>query len=299
MEVDFSTLSRVIAIASGKGGVGKSSLAANLAGLAAAAGYRVLLLEPDPQADQGLEFGYFDTDLDDQGEGFVRAVLAGEPLPVNAPGIRERLDLIASGPEVEKLDDPDVDERALAYSLSLIAGNYDLIVIDTPPSSARLQTQALFAARWLIAPTKTDAASLRALGAIARRLTTVRSEEHPIDLLAVVLTMVGSRATRVRANAEAQLLEILGEQYAGALSPHIIRDSAATAQECRNRGILVHELAEKVDGAESYWKALAAGRTPERLPGSAPALADDYVNLTHWLLSRISEHESAETGGAS
>ena len=53
------------------------------------------------------------------------------------------------------------------------------------------------------------------------------------------------------------------------------------------------ELAERVEGAEPFWRALRNGTTPQRVPGSAPALAEDYVRLTEEVLSRIAAIEMA------
>ena len=64
--------------------------------------------------------------------------------------------------------------------------------------------------------------------------------------------------------------------------------------EHANAFILAHELAEKADAAEPYWKALREGRTPTRIPGSAPALAEDYVLFTQEVLTRIAAHEEHE-----
>ena len=62
--------------------------------------------------------------------------------------------------------------------------------------------------------------------------------------------------------------------------------------------MLIHEVAETVDKAEPYWKALQEGRRPERVPGSAPALAEDFVLLTQEILTSIDARERAQTAGA-
>ena len=58
--------------------------------------------------------------------------------------------------------------------------------------------------------------------------------------------------------------------------------------------MLIHEIAERVDNAEPYWKALKEGRKPERIPGTAPALAEDFVLLTQEILTSIDRHEKLE-----
>ena len=84
--LDRGVLSRVVAIANGKGGVGKTSLATTLGGLAAAAGYRILLIDLDPQGNVGEDLGYTGSGTGDDGAGLVTALVAGSPIAVTLPG---------------------------------------------------------------------------------------------------------------------------------------------------------------------------------------------------------------------
>src|SRR3954463_13721817 len=89
-------LSRCIAVVNGKGGVGKTSLTANLAGLYAAAGYRTLAIDLDPQGNLGDDLGYLGAGLSDDGAGLVdalRARRAYRPLR----NVRAGLDVLAGG----------------------------------------------------------------------------------------------------------------------------------------------------------------------------------------------------------
>lgn len=299
--VEYRQLSRVIAVANGKGGVFKTSLAANMAGLAASAGHRVLLVDMDPQGDLGDDLGFFDDPRADEGEALAGALVTGAPLPIVLDGVRRGLDVVPGGPAVEDVSGALLARSTrgastvdlLARSLIPVAGNYDLIFIDTPPTDARLQSLALGAARWLIAPAKADKSSLKAIGAIAQRMVQTRSSEHSLDLLAVVLAGVPTAATRVRGGAVDDLEEMLGS-LGDALVPHVIRSSEAAARDCRDMGLLAHELAEQVEGAEPFWKALQAGEKPKRLPGTAPALADDYVQVTQHVLQRLNQLETQD-----
>ena len=150
---------------------------------------------------------------------------------------------------------------------------------------------ALGAARWLVVPTRADASSIRGIRRIAERLGASR-DEHPIDLLGVVLTGVPVAARRVRADASRDIQAMLGT--AAPLFTATIRSSDAVARTTRDEGILVHELAERAEGAEPFWQALRSGGTPQRVPGTAPALADDYVKLTEEVLKRLAELEARE-----
>lgn len=155
-------------------------------------------------------------------------------------------------------------------SLPPLAAEYDLVLIDTSPVDVTLQNLALGAARWLVIPTKADASSIRGIRRIAERVVDVRTPEHRLDILGVVLTGIGMSATRVRADATQDIHALAGES--APLFDATIRGSDAVARETRAKGLLVHELPEQVEGAEPFWKALRDGHSQQRLPGSAPAL---------------------------
>jgi len=100
--VDRAVLSRVVAVMNGKGGVGKTSLTANLAGLYAAAGYRVLVLDCDPQGNLGVDLGYLGDGRADDGAELVRAITTGSaPRPIT--DIRVNLDVLPGGDALNDL----------------------------------------------------------------------------------------------------------------------------------------------------------------------------------------------------
>lgn len=302
--IDYEDLGRVVCIANGKGGVSKTSVCANVAGLSAAAGYRTLLVDLDPQGDLSDDLGYFRDAADDHGQELATALLTGIPLTPTLREVRENLDVVAGGEHLTDIVGALVARFSrgasttdlLAKVLAPLAAEYDLVLIDTPPVDVTLQNLALGAARWLVIPTKADASSIRGIRRIAERVVDVRTPEHRLDILGVVLTGIGMSATRVRADATQDIHALAGES--APLFDATIRGSDAVARETRAKGLLVHELAEQVEGAEPFWKALRDGHTQQRLPGSAPALANDYVRLTEELLKRLTDLEETTKGVA-
>ncbi|RIJ77982.1 ParA family protein [Nakamurella silvestris] len=305
MAFDRDTLSRVVAIANGKGGVGKTSTATALAGLAAAAGYNILLIDLDPQGNVGEDLGYTGAGLGDEGAGIVNALVTGTPLAISVPQAREHVDVISGG---ERLDDlaglllarhsrGNEVSSVLAGPLAALldTADYDLVIIDCPPGEPNLQLLALGAARWLIIPTRGDAASLKGMSRIAQRMVEARSSNPSLELLGVVLFDIASSATRMKRMITEQIEEALGG--VAPLFENSIRHSIS-AMDARGRGMLVHEYAAQLEG-EPFWQALREGRRPSS-PGSAPALAGDYASLAHEILTRIStlESESAPAGVA-
>ncbi len=294
-------LSRVVAIANGKGGVGKTSLTTTLSGLSAAAGYRVLLIDLDPQGNAGEDLGYTGAQLGDNGAGLVSTLTTRGVLKPTIVNCRERLDVVCGG---ELLDDlaglllarhhrgTDVaDVLVEPLSALLEAEDYDLVLIDCPPGEPNLQLLALGVARWLLIPTRSDAASLKGMSRIVQRLVDARSTNPDLELLGVALFDVPSTATRMRADITKQIETALGG-VAPLFDTSIRHSVSATA--ARGQGQLIHEYAEALEG-EPFWKALREGRRPTS-PGSAPALAGDYGALAHEILLRINELEEPTDG---
>ena len=297
MAIERESLSRVVAIANGKGGVGKTSVSTSLAGLAAAGGYKILLVDLDPQGNVGEDLGYTGAALSDEGLGLVQSMIAGSPLAVSIQQVRDGVDVICGG---EKLDDlagvllgRHLRGNAVADLLAqplgelIDSGEYDLVVIDCPPGEPNLQLLALGAARWLVIPTRGDAASLKGMLRIAQRMNEARISNPDIELLGVVLFDIAAAATRVRREIGDEITEALGQ--VAPLFNTTIRHSVA-AMDARRRGLLVHEHAAQINGDEPFWKALKEGRRPVSA-GSAPALAGDYAALAHEILTRIAALE--------
>jgi len=299
MNIDRAPLGRVVAIANGKGGVGKTSLATTLAGLAAKAGYRILLIDLDPQGNVGEDLGYTGAGTGDDGAGLVASLASKTPLVVTLPQARSGVDVICGG---ERLDDlgglllarhsrgTDVADVLAGPLAELVerTDDYDLVLIDCPPGEPNLQLLALGAARWLIVPTRGDAASLKGMSRIAQRLVEARQRNPDLELLGVVLFDIASSATKVKREISAEITQALGG--VAPLFESTSRHSIA-ATNSRRQGLLIHEHAAQLEG-EPFWQALKDGRKPSS-PGSAPALAADYAALAHEILTRINAMEAA------
>jgi len=295
-------LSRTVALINDKGGVGKTSLAANLSGQLAASGYRVLLIDLNRQANLADDLGYRDDpDVDDQGKAFLSALLTESPLkPV--VGVRNGLDVVPGGRRVYDLGSAmaarvgsgDVSGRtALAVSLAPIASAYDVVIIDSPPENVALADLALGAARWVIMPTKSDTGGLVGMRLVAERFALAKESNPDLSLLGVVLFATGTSATAVHAEVRADVADAFGG--ASPLLSRTVRHSERVARDCRKRGRLAHELEIDAASQPAWWEALRSGQKPARTSATTASVSADYQELAAEILQILAAAESTAT----
>ena len=178
-------LDNVLLVTNGKGGVTKTSLVADLAGLAVRAGWSVLAVDLDPQGNLARDLGYLDRS--DGGQGLLAAVLLDQRVRV-VEAVRPlaegrgagcsgagRLDVVAGGPQVARLSDQLGIEVArsgpagysrLAEVIGTLAPSYDLVLCDLPPGDGAIGRAALRMGRFVLVPTPPDDAGIDGLGRV-------------------------------------------------------------------------------------------------------------------------------------
>lgn len=264
----------IVAVANAKGGVGKTSIVSNLAGLCAERGARVLTVDLDPQGNLATDFGCkARSDLGVNLAAVLRS--AGNPTPIK--NVRPGLDMWAGGPALSSTVPnaliPAAD-NPLAEAIRATGSAYDMVFIDCPPTLGPLVDAGLGVADLLIVPIRADHASLDGLQLIGDRIRAVRHRNPDLTLLGVVLFDVSRSATAlVREVADA-----LSKNLAG-LDPRplpAIRRSERSAFEMRRDGQLAHEHA-----------ASAAGDS------AAAKLAADYSALVEPVLAGVEARRRA------
>jgi chromosome partitioning protein len=300
--VERAALRRTVAVINGKGGVGKTSVVANLGGLLAAADYRVLLVDLDPQGNLGEDLGYTAAGLGDGGTALFQAVVGGTPL-TPLPNVRPGLDVVAGGDVLHEMAgalyarrqrQPDAAALALANSLAEVAGSYDLVLLDCPPGQDVLQEAALVAARWALVPTKTDVSSRKGLREVAARFAVARRLNPDLAVLGVVLFGVNRSAKRIEAEAREAIEAELGD--VAPVFRSTIRHVEASAFDVRERGQLVHELERAVLAGPKWYERRRAGTAGGDAPlaSSAGALAGDYQGLAEEVFVYLGAAEELE-----
>src|SRR5215207_4033612 len=238
-----------IALANRKGGVGKTTTAINTAVLLAQRGFRMLLIDIDPQGNATSSLGVDKRAL----QATTYDVLVDEVPVARAivPAARPNLDLLPSTPtlagaEVELVALAE-RERRLARAVADAAHRYDLVVIDCPPSLGMLTVNALTAARYVIVPIQCEFLALEGLGQLINTIDLVKRQLNPpLDVLGVLMTMYDAR-TRLSAHVVEEVRRYFPHRIFGTIVPRSIR-----LAEAPSYGQAIAEYDAESRGAQAY-----------------------------------------------
>jgi len=187
-------MTKIIAIANQKGGVGKTTTAINLSSLLAAAEKKTLLIDIDPQSNSssGLNIIKHDPSIYEVlvGNEDIKNVIIESYMPF--------LDVLPSninlvGAEIEMVELPH-RETVLKEALSAVYERYDYILIDCPPSLGLLTLNALTASNSVLIPVQCEYFALEGLGQLLNTVNIVKQYYNPeLSIEGVLLTMFDTR----------------------------------------------------------------------------------------------------------
>jgi chromosome partitioning protein len=245
----------VITIINHKGGVGKTTTAINLGFALAKTDKRVLLIDLDPQANLTDSLGGGIGTGGSLGASIYGTLLDQYPLPIQKryiDGDNKSIHFIPSelnlsGAESELQNTP-AREFVLLDKLEAVKNDYDIIIIDAPPSLGLLTTNALIAATHVIIPVQAQYLALNGFSKILEFIELVkRPRLNPgLQILGALITQYDSRKVLNK-----QIAATLRQEYDGQVFKTVIRDNVALA-EAPTQGRSIFEYDIRSNGAEDY-----------------------------------------------
>lgn len=181
---------KILSVMYEKGGVGKTTTAVNTAAILAAKGFKILLVDLDPQS---YATGYFSL-YDDDRPSTLELLKCEDPKNIICRTPTKNLDLLPSAHRLADAENyltslPCGSEFVLLDSLEKIKSDYDFIIFDCPPAGMRIKTNAMTAADYLILPTIPDDYAIQGLICITKQIAACKRSNPSLKVAGVLLTL--------------------------------------------------------------------------------------------------------------
>lgn len=242
-------MSRIIAIANQKGGVGKTTTSINLSACLAEKGMRVLTVDIDPQGNTSSGLGIDKNNI----ENSIYQMIIGECSldECRIKGIYKNLDLLPSnvnlaGAEIELIG-VEQREYLLKEALDKVRDEYDFIIIDCPPSLSTLTVNAMTAADTVLVPIQCEFYALEGLSQLIYTINLVKKRLNTtLNIEGVVFTMFDART-----NLSLEVVENVKQNLKQNIYKTIIPRNVRLA-EAPSHGLPINIYDAKSAGADGY-----------------------------------------------
>lgn len=244
---------KTIAIVNQKGGVGKTTTAINLAAYLARMGKNVLLVDLDPQGNATSGLG---VDKYANEQSLYDVLVNGISIDIVRHSTNvDKVDLIPSnhnlsGAEIDLVSMKD-RERVLSEVLKGERSQYDICIIDCPPSLGLLSINGLVASDYVFVPVQTEFYAMEGMGQLVQTIQRIQQGLNPtLSILGVVLTMYDAR-TSLSGQVKVEVERVFGDLVFKTVIPRNVR-----LAEAPSHGVPIIQYDKWSKGARSY-KALA------------------------------------------
>lgn len=244
-------MSKIVSVVNQKGGVGKTTTTINLAGALAEMGYFVLLVDLDPQANatsglgieyRNLEYGIYNTLI---GDGDVKQIMIhskrdGLKIAPAHPAL--------AGANIELVNHQD-REFKLLNALDQVRPEFDIILVDCPPSLGLLTINGLVAAEHLLIPVQAEYYALEGLGQLLSTVELIKDNLKPdLDILGAIVTMY-DRRNKISKQVLHELKLYFPYKVFQTVIPRNVR-----LTEAPSHGLTIFEYDSRSKGAKAYRK---------------------------------------------
>jgi chromosome partitioning protein len=241
-------MTRIVALANQKGGVGKTTTAINLGASLAACERKVLLIDLDPQANATSGLGLSKNEAQSMYPVLLDGLSLGTIIrPTDLPSLSvapSSVDLV--GAEVE-LGDSERREFRLNEAIEAVAGEFDYILIDSPPSLGLLTINGLTAADSVLVPMQCEYFAMEGVSQLLNTIERVRDSLNPdLEIEGIALTMYDDRVNLARQVAQ-EVRRHFGDKVYRTVIPRNVRLGEAPSF---GKPIILYDIRSR--GSEAY-----------------------------------------------